>query len=74
MTDPAIARALGGRLWERLAVAIAALGLTAVFATLVDAGWDLAQSALGAVIGGAALWLGGVLVQQRVSAARQGSP
>lgn len=72
MQQPVIAHALGGRLWRGLVAGTAALGLTAVFGVLVDAGWGLAQATLGAVIAGALLGLAGILVQQRV--AQQGSP
>lgn len=72
MQAPVLARVVGGPLWRGLAAAVAALGLTAVFGVLVDAGWGLGQAGLGAVIAGALVWLAGILVQQRV--AGQGSP
>lgn len=70
--QPAIARALTGRLWRMLSLSACALGLTAVFGVLVDAGWTLAQSLLGAILAAALLGLASILVQQRV--AKQEAP
>jgi hypothetical protein len=64
--EPAIVRALGGRLWSGLVVTIGLLGLTAVFGVLVDAGWPLGKSFAGAALAGTLLGLGGVLVRQRI--------
>lgn len=71
--EPAIARALGGRVWSWTVASAAALGGTALFAALVDAQWTLAQAGLGAIIGAALLVLGGILVRHRRDH-RQGTP
>jgi hypothetical protein len=63
--EPALARALGGRLQGYAVLSVAALGTTAVFAMLAQGGWEPVQALLGAVIAGCAVLLGAIAVQRR---------
>ncbi|MCA1812967.1 MAG: hypothetical protein LC624_03325 [Halobacteriales archaeon] len=65
MTEPAIARALGGKVWRSLLGCIATLLATACFGVLVDSGWTLPQAGLASACAAALLLAAGVLVQQR---------
>lgn len=65
MTEPAIARALGGRVWRSMLAMASALLATACFGVLADSGWPLAQAALAALSAAALLGAAGLLVQQR---------